>query len=937
MRIACALAGWAAGVLLAAPSLAAQQPDDTAYSRQIRTLTSEPRFNTELTDHLPADPAVPTPFQVLGYVPGTIGRLSYVADINRYFRALAAATPRVKVFDIGTSDDGREMIVAAIADSATIANLDAYRDITRRLADPRQLPEADAKALLARGKPIYHLTGSIHSPETGSPEMLMELAYRLAVDETPRFGAIRDRVVTLITPVTEVDGRDRMVDVYEYGRRHHGVRPPLVYWGRYTAHDNNRDGMVLSQVLSRNMLAAFLYWHPTVLHDLHESVPFLYTSTGTGPYNRAIDAITVDEWHSLAYYEINELTKRGLPGVWTHGFYDGWAPNYMMFIANLRNSIGRFYETYTSFGAECDTARIAASERSVEWFRPNPPLDGVRWCIRNNINYQESGVILALGYVAEHAGQFLENFWIKSRRAIERGRSGSPNLWHIPAGQPRRIEAAALVNLLRLEGIETHRATAGFSSGGVAVAPGDYLVRMDQPYGPLAADLLGIQTYRASDPTPYDDTGWTFGLLRNVAVHPIADTAALSKPMALISEEVVVRGSVTGPEAGARGALLVPATTESNLIGFRYRLKEIRMYAAEDSFTAEGHSYAAGTVLVPMADAGRDGDRTVRAAAESLGLAAVTVRDVPAVQRHELELPRIGLVHSWLNTQNEGWVRYVLDRFAIPYTYLSTQQLQDSTFLARFDVLLLPHIGGNARAIVNGLPMVGPPVPWKKTAETPNLGVYDSTDDVRPGTGLLGMARLQQWVGAGGVLITEGGTDAVPVEYGLAPGVSIVDPHQLRVRGSVLRTVVQDRRSPIVYGYPDTLAVYFDQGPLLRVDSADTRGTERERDSSVVRETRRLQPRVVLRFATRPDSLLLSGLLDGGAELAGRPAVVDVTAGRGHIVLFANRPMWRYETQGSFALVFNTLLNWSHLDAGWPAPQRPAAARSPGTGRPPRD
>ena len=936
MQISCALAGCAIGVLLTASKLPAQQPDDTAYTRQIRSFTSEPRFNTELTDHLPSDPAVPTPLQLLGYVPGTIGRLSHVADINRYFRALAAATPRVKVFDIGLSDDGREMIAAAIGDSATVAGLDSYREVTRRLADPRGLSEADARSLLARGKPIYYLTGSIHSPETGSPEMLMELAYRLAVEDTPLFRSIRDRVITVITPVTEVDGRDRMVDVYEYGRTHHGVRPPLVYWGRYTAHDNNRDGMVLSQVITRNMLGAFFSWHPTVMHDLHESVPFLYTSTGTGPYNRAIDAITVDEWHSLAYYEINELTKRGLPGVWTHGFYDGWAPNYMMFIANLRNSIGRFYETYTSFGAECDTARLGEAERSVEWYRPNPPLDGVRWCIRNNINYQESGAIIALSYVAEHAGQFLENFWIKSRRSVERGRTGTPNVWHIPADQPRRIEAAELVNLLRLEGIEVHRATAAFTAGSVAVAAGDYLVRMDQPYGPLAGDLLGVQSYRASDPMPYDDTGWTFGWLRNVAVHPIADTAALSKPMTPITEDLVVRGSVTGSGTGARGALLLPATTESNLIVFRCRLRAARMYAAEDSFAADGHNYPAGTVIVPVADAGTNGERAIRDATASLGLTAVAVREVPAVERHELELPRIGLVHSWLSTQNEGWVRYVFDHFAIPYTYFSTQQLQDSAFLAQFDVLFLAHVGGNARTIVNGLPMAGPPVPWKKTAETPNLGGYDSTDDVRPGIGLVGMARLQHWIRAGGVLITEGSTAAVPVDFGLAPGVNIVDARQLRVRGSVLRAVVRDKRSPIVYGYPDTLAVYFDQAPLFRVDSADTRGTERERDSSVVRETRRLQPRVVLRFATRPDSLLLSGLLDGGSELAGRPAVVDVASGKGHVVLFANRPMWRYETQGSFALVFNTLLNWSHLGIGWPLPERPAASGRGGAATEPR-
>jgi hypothetical protein len=919
----------AVAMLLAAGQVFAQQPVDTSYTRQIRALTSEPRFNTELTDHLPADPVVPSPLRLLGYVPGTIGRLSHVADINRYFRALAAATPRVKIFDIGLSDEGREMIVAAIADSATIADLDSYRDITRRLADPRGLSETDARTLLARGKPIYWLTGSIHSPETGSPEMLMELAYRLAVEDSPLIRSIREHVVTLITPVTEVDGRDKMVDVYNYGRAHHGVRPPLVYWGRYTAHDNNRDGMVLSQALTRNMLAAYFAWHPTVLHDLHESVPFLYTSTGTGPYNRAIDAITVDEWHELSYHEIEELTRRGLPGVWTHGFYDGWAPNYMMFIANLRNSVGRFYETYTSFGAECDTARLGPQQRSIEWYRPNPPLDGVRWCIRNNINYQESGAILALGYVAGRPGQFLENFWIKSRRAVERGRSGTPNLWHIPADQPRRVEAAELVNLLRLQGIEVQRADAAFTGGGVAVAAGDYLVRMDQPYGPLAADLLGVQTYRPTDPMPYDDTGWTFGWLRNVAVHPIADTSALSRPMTPVSGDVVVRGTVGGSSPGAHGAFLVPATTESNLIVFRYRLKDARMYAAEDSFSVDGRSYQAGTVIVPVAEAGRSAERTVRDALETLGLTAFTARDVPAVAHHELELARIGLVHSWLNTQNEGWVRYALDRFAIPYTYLSTPRLQDSALLSRFDVLVLPYVGGDAQTIVNGRPLAGPPVPWKRTAETPNLGVYDSTDDVRPGIGLTGMARLQQWIRAGGVLITEGGTAALPISYGLTSGVGLVEPRQLRVRGSVLRAVVRDRKSPIVYGYADTLAVYFDQAPLFRVDSAVDRGTEQERDSSLVQELHRLRPRVVLGFEPRADSLLLSGLLVGGSELAGRPAIVDAASGHGHVVLFANRPMWRWETQGSFALVFNTLLNWRHLGVSWPPPE---GHRSPSRG-----
>jgi len=345
--------------LLAAPA-AAQQAIDSAYTATIRELTPKDsvwKFSTEFVDYLPASSTVPTPLAVLGYVPGTIGRLSHVADINRYFKAVADASPRAQLFSLGLSDEGREMILLAIADEETIGRLDEYRGMLARLADPRRLDAAERARLLQAAKPIYWLTGSIHSPETGSPEMLMELAYRLAVDESPYAREIRGGVITLITPVLEVDGRDRVVDVYRQTKALKLPRGavPLAYWGKYTAHDNNRDGMVLSQKLTQHYIRGFLHWKPVVGHDLHESVPFLYASTGTGPYNDEFDPIVVDEWHKLAYEEINELTRRGLPGVWTHGFYDGWAPNYVLAIANLHNGIGRFYETYTSSGADCHT------------------------------------------------------------------------------------------------------------------------------------------------------------------------------------------------------------------------------------------------------------------------------------------------------------------------------------------------------------------------------------------------------------------------------------------------------------------------------------------------------------------------------------------------------------------------------------------------------
>ncbi|PYO89463.1 MAG: hypothetical protein DMD66_05320 [Gemmatimonadetes bacterium] len=897
--------------------LALQQPVDTAYTAKIRELTTEPRFNTELTDHLPADARVPTPLKVLGYVPGTVGHLSYVADITRYFHALDDASPRVKVFDLGKSDGGRPMIVAAIADSATIAQLDHYRDITAALADPRRLNGDSAQRLIAAGKPIYYASGSIHSPETGSPEMLMELAYRLAVEETPFIRQIRDSVITLITPVTEVDGRDRMVDIYRYRKANKNVGPGLIYWGKYTAHDNNRDGIVMSQVLTQTMMKAFFDWHPTVLHDLHESVPFLYTSTGTGPYNRELDPIVISEWNELAFQEITALTSRGLPGVWTHDFYDGWTPNYMFWVANGHNSIGRFYETYTSRGADCHTVKLPDRQTSVEWFRPNPPLNGVRWCIRNNINYQQSALLIALNYMARNGHRYLDQFYRKGVRAVERGHAkDGPNAFLIPASQARPVEAANLVNLLRFHGIEVRRADQPFQAGGADIAAGDYIVPLDQPYGPLAKSYFSKQDYGANDPPPYDDTGWTLQYVRNVALRPINDTTVLHAAATLITADARVKGQVSGASGAA--AYLIAPTTESGLIQFRFALRDIRMWASEDSFSVDRRSFGRGTTVVDGIAPAR-----IKQAAESLGLNVVSVATVPTVAKHELDLPKIALVHSWLNTQNEGWVRYAFDVLGIPYRYLSVQQLKNRELLKQFNVLVLPYVSNNAQQIVNGLPLTGPPIPWRRSALTPNLGGVDSTDDIRPGIGLDGMAALSQWIAAGGVVITEGGTSAVFTDYGVTRGVDITPARQLRASGAIYRAVTKDPSSPIAYGYPDTLAVYFNQSPLFQVDTSTD--IPEDQDADLTAAQARMRPRVVLAFHQKRDSLRLSGLLVSGEELAGRPAVLDAPVGQGHVVLFAIRPFWRWETQGSFALVFNTILNWNDLGVQWPAAPKPTA------------
>ena len=958
-------------LMLSVPLLAAEaQKLDAGYTAKIRQYTTEPYFLTELVDHLPASETVPTPEKVLGYVIGTPNKLTYTQDIYRYMRELEKATPRVKVFSIGRSEEGRETLLVAVSDEANIRKLDRYREINAQLADPRKTGDAEARQLIDEGVPMYWASGSIHSPETGSPEMLMELAYRLAVEDTPLIENIRKNLVVLITPCSEVDGRDREVDVYNYHVANPGkATPPLVYWGHYVAHDNNRDGLGMALQLSKIMMKTFLEWHPQVLHDLHESVPFLYVSTGMGPYNAWLDPLVIDEWQKMAYVEIEEMTKRGVPGVWTHGFYDGWAPNYMFYVANGHNSIGRFYETFGGRGADTGPRTVPASETTRTWFRPNPPLAKVKWSIRNNINLQESGILFSMNNTANNRKTFLENFYMKSKRSVEKAGEEGPAAWVIPSDDPRPVESAELVNLLELQGVEVDRSSQdtevtikqGKEEKKVKIPARSYVVRMDQPYSRMADMLLDTQYYNVSDPRPYDDTGWTLGALRNVKTIRVTDASILKAPMDLIHGQVKVEGKVTGTKATR--AYVIDNNTDNTLATFRFRLHDVKMDAAEEPFEAAGNKFHAGAFIVPLED--NAGSR-IQQAAIDLGLKAYGVDAMPKVAMHELAAPRVALVHTWLNTQNEGWYRIAFDNLKIPYDYISDQKLRKMDDLrAKYDVVILGPTSGSAQRVVNGMPMRGDPIPWKASEITPNLGSSpDTTDDMRGGMGLEGLLKISRFVDEGGLFVTIASNDAIPIDYGLIDGVSISTTRELQAHGSVLNAVIADKKSPIAYGYDDHLAVYFSQAPVLQVSTTGGfggfggfggpssggrptgRGTPTDPDipqarpyvapperpqlkpgeepplDEDVREYLRpflpspdARPRIVLRFSEEKD-LLISGMLAGGRELANRPAVVDVPRGKGHVLLFANNPIWRNETQGSYFLLLNALLNFDHLGAG---------------------
>jgi hypothetical protein len=364
------------------------------------------------------------------------------------------------------------------------------------------------------------------------------------------------------------------------------------------------------------------------------------------------------------------------------------------------------------------------------------------------------------------------------------------------------------------------------------------------------------------------------------------------------------------------------------------------MLAAEDDFELNSRKFRAGAFIIPNADRAR-----IEPVLRDLGLNAMAVSAAPTVKTHDLDVPRIGYIHSWQRTQDEGWVRAALDYYGVPYTYFADQKLRDGNLRSKYDVIIYPHVGGTSPSHLTGIPMTGKdPVPYKKTDLTPNLGANDSSDDIRGGMGIEGLAELAKFVQEGGTLIAEGSTAAFLSDYGLTSGVTVEHPGALFARGSILRGTFTDPKSPIAYGFDQKdIPVYFNQDPVLSAaagfggfggrgggsplgqnvtpnavpvqispyDATPTNAgpaapSEAENMAMMRQQARAFgiaidetRPRVIMQFPANANDMLLSGTLSGGQALSNRALAVDVSAGKGHIVMFALRPFWRWQTQGT--------------------------------------
>jgi len=869
------------------------QTQDEEFAKDVKEWTTGPEFISPLVDHLPKAAGVPSPKDVLGYYPGMPKKLTHVADLNRYYRALAAASERVKVFSAGTTDEGRECLVAAISDEDTIRNLNTYKGYLARLADPRGLSAAEAHRIIDQAKPIYLFTGGLHSAETGPPEMLMELAYRVAVDESPLYQGIRKNVIVMVVNALEPDGRDRYVDWYyrykisEETEADRVAGPP--YWGKYIYHDNNRD-INYSQVTMRNWLKFYLDWHPPIMHDLHESEPFLYTFSGQAPQNPTLDPILYGELPWFSNFEMTKMMSYGMPGVWTHAFVDMWSPGYLGFMSSNHNGMLRMYETFGNGGANTMKRTVdpgaaggeafgGGSMTTREWYRPIPPYKTVVWSQRDNTNYMETGVLSALELTSNFAKTVLENFYDKSRNSVDSGAKDAPFGYVLPAGQKDMTRVAFIVNILRLQGIEVGRAKAEVKLSDGTFPAGSLIVKRNQPYGRLAKILLEKQVYPDPNLRTYDDAAWTMGLMSHADVKEIGDKALLD-----VAVDPVDTMQVSGEVKGSGAWTAVIHNGSNSIPTLRYHLKDLTYDTLSEPYKSGDINLPAGSLILPSS-------ARVKDEIEKLGLEAVALKDAPNAAKRPSKLPRLAMYTTWGSTQDVGWVRYAFDHFEIPYDLIYKERVRKGNLRDAYDVIVIPNQSRTSKALVFDIESKGKPLAYNKTPEFPTMGLYGESEDITGGMGLEGVVELDKFVKAGGTLITLGTSSFFPADFGITQTVEATRTSgQFYAPGPIVEMDIQQASNPIFYGYTDRVVpVRYANGPLLRVPQED-------------------RSKWVLAQFPGTEKSVLSGFMKGVGETRNRPAIADVPVGQGHVILFATNPCYRWQNLGEFNMLANAIL-----------------------------
>jgi hypothetical protein len=814
----------------------------------------------------------PSPESFLGFRVGEDRKLADWTQAVAYFQVLAAASPRLRVEEVGKTTEGRPFLVVTITSEANMARLEEIRRANQSLADPRGLAEAEGERLVASGKTIVALNHGIHSDEVAASQTALETAYWLATAQDDATRQILDETVILMLPSHNPDGMQRVTEWYRktLGTPFEGEDPPFLYQ-KYTGHDNNRDWYMFTQAETQ-LTVAHLYdrWHPQIVHDLHQMGTRgarIFLPPYLDPWEPNVDPALRAAVTALGSHIAARLTTEGKAGVVTQGIYDAWSPSraYPHTHGGIRLlsecASGRLATPIDVPFAELERG-IGYDPRRSSWNFPLP-WGGGRWTLRDIVDYQLAATRALLEHAARHRDYWLRNFLDVNRRAATRSK---PYAFVVPATQRDPLAAARLLQVLRTGGVEIGRARSGFDALGQSFPAGSHLVLMAQPASGFAKTVLerqeypDLRQYPGGPPLrPYDATAHTLPLLMGVDVRTV-DTP-FAADLVLDGETTVGAGTVEG-----KGRWLALGHSNGDMIALGRLLRRgIPMRWAVEAFSDRGQRFEAGTLLAPWG--ARD---VLQGWAHELGVSA---RGIGATPRSlVVRKPRVGLYQSWVPSSDEGWTRFVFEHdVGVDYETVHDADVRKGALATRFDAIVLPD--QSPKEIVEGHP--------------PGRLPEEYTD----GVGEEGVKHLKTFVENGGTLIALNGAARLPVEdFGLPvkdvlpakADKKAVDPDGVYAPGAILRVAVEGI-SPLAHGLGPSASIWFEASPAFEVSGEGA----------------------VARYAD--ENPLLSGWLLGGEGLKGKAALVETRLGKGRVVLFGFRPQYRAQSWGTYVALLNAI------------------------------
>lgn len=863
---------------------------------------------------------VPTPEQFFGFKIGADKKLARYDKIVEYFNAVAAHSDRVRVRNLGPTTQGNPFILAEVASADTIAKLDQYKELERKLYFQGGQPtDTERDTILKSGKAVVLVTNNIHSPEIGSSQESIELLYKLATDDSPRTRKILDNVILLLVPSLNPDGQQIVVDWYNkyLGTPYEGGQTPFL-WHPYVGHDDNRDEYLFSQRESR-LIAGVLWhdWFPSIWLDEHQQGSEgsrIFTMPATDPINPNVDPLIYRLTTVYGQQQAAALEAEGKEGITYNSTYTNYWPGAMAWTGWWHNQVGLLTEVASARVAspiyqkkadpqkDAESARSAAGGRSLDTPRDafvggaqrplgtqedplaaprdinsrfdyaRPWLGGV-WRLQDIVDYELTATLGLLEAAADSRSRLLEQIYDVNVRTVEAGAKGEIGSGKekafaaiLPvASQHDSNEVIELVDKLRIGGVDVYRAGNDFTQDGKSYPAGTFVVPFNQVFGRYVKDLLERQTYPevrrapgAQPEAPYDVSAWSLGL--QFGVETIYAKSALPSDLKLSKVESLPK--YTLQVSAAKGGTLIAYKGAEEALVINRLLKS----GAKVSFTRAQNSDRAYALVATGIDA-------VKKSASEFEIAtqAVPGNLGEAIAVHQ---PRIGLYQSWTANMDEGWTRWVFDHYEFPFTTLHNADVKAGKLRAKFDVIVLPD--ERAKEIIEG----------RDSKSTP--------PEYKGGVGEEGWKELKAFVQAGGTLVTLGDASDLLVDRLPLPVKDLkatYTPTQHFAPGTIVNLQV-DTASPLGFGVAPSTYGFYINSPFFEV----TQGFASQGLNVVAR-----YPNVDARA---------SGWLRGEDLQLGQAAVVSADLHPGKVVLFGIRPQHRAQTHATFPLLFNALY-WS--------------------------